>query len=429
MTKLVVLVLFWLPWSLHAASMPERWDMDMGEARRIQIDPKWGLRLSQKNILDVEEQGKGVYQLVALRSGLVYLRALDEKGSVQQSWIIDVASRSESDKAERWKKLLCHEPGIHCDEASATVMGQAESLAWLHKARDICDKNPPCRFRAALASEARMLMAERISQELKAHKTFIDADGFVYLESSCLVPDPKQDTEWREWIKERYGAPAQVHCQEQVDGRYRLEIVAVARKSSDSDLSHPLHYGPIRLLPQENIEVFLKGLSQRSDTKVLARPRLALNLGSTLEVSDGMDIATLAPQRDQTLEIWKAVGFMLQVKLVEQRGETVKVSLNLQISRPREGQRALDRSGMQTETWLTLDQLQMVGQIQARTAGFEESRIPWLGSIPLLGALFRWNVESTADSYVYLLLRLQKLELEIGELPQEWLEKPEAITE
>jgi hypothetical protein len=429
MTKLASLFLFWFSWSLHAAALPERWDMDMGEARRIQIDPKWGLRLSQKNILDVEERGKGEYQLVALRSGLVYLRALDEKGTVQQSWIVDVASRSESDKVERWKKLLCQEPGIRCEDATATVMGRTDSLAWLHKARDLCDKNPPCRFRVDLTSEARMLLAERLSQELKAQKTYIDAEGFVFLESPCLIPDPKRDAEWREWVKERYGAPAQVRCQEQVDGRYRLEIVAVAQKSSDSELNHPLQYGPVRLLPQDNIEVFLKGLSHRSDTKVLARPRLALNLGSTLEVSDGMDIATLAPQRDQTLEIWKAVGFMLQVKLVEQRGDTVKVSLNLQISRPREGQRALDRSGMQTETWLTLDQLQMVGQIQARTAGFEESRIPWLGSIPLLGALFRWNVESTADSYVYLLLRLQKLELERGELPQEWSESPEAITE
>jgi hypothetical protein len=416
----VLLLLFSI--EVRGNPLPERWEMEMGEARRIKIDPRWGLRLSQKNILDVEEQGKGEYQIVALRSGMVYLRALDEKSAVQQSWIVHVASRSETEKVERWKSLVCNEPGIRCDEASSTVAGQSESLSWLHKARDICDKNPPCRFRATLTNEARMLNAERISLELKSQKTAVDAEGFVFLESPCLVPDRKRDEEWREWIKERYGAPAQVRCQEQVDGRFRLEIVAVAQKHSDSDLNNPLHLGPIRLLPQDTIEVFLQGLSQRSDTKILARPRLALNLGSSLEVSDGMDIATLAPQRDQTLEIWKAVGFMLQVKLVEQRGDTVKAALNLQISRPREGQRALDRSGMQTETWLTLDQLQMVGQIQARTAGFEESRIPWLGSIPLLGALFRWNVESTADSYVYLLLRLQKLDLELGEMPEEFTE-------
>ncbi|WP_218109940.1 type II and III secretion system protein [Oligoflexus tunisiensis] len=405
-----------------ANPLPERWDMEMGEARRLKVNAKWSLRLSQKHILDVEEQGKGVWQVVALRSGLVYLRALDEKGTVQQSWIINVASRSESEKVERWKNLVCNEPGIHCDDSSSTVTGQTDSLAWLHKAREICDKNPPCRFRATLSSAAQRLTAERISLDLKAHQTFVDADGFVFLESVCLVPDPKRDEQWRQWIKERYGAPAQVRCQEEVDGRYRLEVVAVAQKSSDSDLDNPLHFGPIRLLPQENIDVFLQGLSHRANTKILARPRLALNLGSTLEVSDGMDIATLAPQRDQTLEIWKPVGFMLQVKLVEQRADTVKVSLNLQISRPREGQRALDRSGMQTETWLTLDQLQMVGQIQARTAGFEESRIPWLGAIPIVGALFRWNVESAADSHVYLLLRLQKLEMEVATLPPEFKE-------
>jgi len=416
---LLLLLFADLAWSV---AMPERWELDIGEARRIRVDAQFSLRLSQKNILDVEEQSKGEYQIVAMRSGLVYLRAIDDKGAVQQSWIIDVASRSESEKAERWKTLVCNEPGIRCDRESSQVLGQTDSLSWLHKARDICDKNPPCRFRATLTSESRNLLAQRISLELKAHQTFIDTEGFVFLESLCLVPDPKRDEQWRQWIKERYGAPAQIRCQEQVDGRYRLEVVAVAQKSSGLDLDNPLHLGPIQLLPRENIDVFLQGLSLRSDTKILARPRLALNLGSALEVSDGMDIATLSPQRDQTLEIWKAVGFMLQVKLLEQRGDTVKVSLNLQISRPREGQRALDRSGMQTETWLTLDQLQMVGQIQARTAGFEESRIPWLGAIPLLGALFRWNVESTADSLVYLLLRLQKLEVETAEMPSEFNE-------
>ncbi|HYX31836.1 MAG TPA: hypothetical protein VE954_01890 [Oligoflexus sp.] len=405
-----------------SSPMPERWQLEMGEARRVKVDPKFSLRLSQKHILDVEEQGRGEYQIVALRSGLVYLRALDDKGVVQQSWIVDVASRSESEKADRWEGLVCNEPGIRCDKDSSTVLGQTDSLSWLHKARELCDKNPPCRFRATLKGEARGLVAERLSKELKANQTFVDADGFVTLESLCLVPDPKRDEQWRQWIKDRYGAPVQIRCQDQVDGRFRLEVVAVAQKSSDSDLSNPLHLGPIQLLPRENIDVFLQGLSHRSDTKILARPRLALNLGSSLEVSDGMDIATLAPQRDQTLEIWKAVGFMLQVKLMEQRGDTVKVSLNLQISRPREGQRALDRSGMQTETWLSLDQLQMVGQIQARTAGFEESRIPWIGAIPLIGALFRWNVESTADSLVYLLLRLQRLEVEEGTMPPEFKE-------
>lgn len=403
-------------------AMPERWELEIGDVRRLRVDASSSLRLSQKNILDVAEHGKGEYQIVAMRSGLVYLRAMDDKGAVQQSWIIDVASRSESAKAERWKTLVCNEPGIRCDLDSSQVLGHTDSLSWLHKARDICDKNPPCRFRAELTTASRHLLAQRISHELKAQQTFIDSEGFVFLESLCLGPDPKRDEQWRQWIKERYGAPAQIRCQQEVDGRYRLEVVAVAKKSSASDLDNPLHLGPIQLLPRENIDVFLQGLSLRSDTKILARPRLALNLGSALEVSDGMDIATLSPQRDQTLEIWKAVGFMLQVKLLEQRGDTVKVSLNLQISRPREGQRALDRSGMQTETWLKLDQLQIVGQIQARTAAFEESRIPWLGAIPLLGALFRWNVESTADSLVYLLLRLQRLEVETAEMPAEFSE-------
>lgn len=387
--------------------------LNPGDAKRLQIDPGSTLRLSQKQVLDVTELGKGEYQLIALRAGVVYVRAVDAKGAVQQSWIIDVASRAESSQADilgqaRWKPLLCQENGIRCHTETATISGQSDSLAWFHRARELCEKHPPCRFQASVSEEARGLIARRIQDSLNLPRVQIDAEGFVTLESSCLTPDPRKDEQWRQWVKERYGAPVQIRCQDNKEGRFRIDVVAFAQKHSDSELGNPIQFGPIQLLPTQNIDVFLKGLSQKSQTKILARPQLSINLGSALEVSDGMDIATLAPQRDQTLEIWKAVGFLLQIKLLEQRGDDVKIALTLQLSRPREGQRSLDRSGLQTETWLSLDQLQMVGQIQAQTEGFEESRIPWLGSIPLIGALFRWDVESTAESQVYLLLRLQK---------------------
>ncbi len=414
MTKIIVVLLFiWIPCLLGANPEPRRWDLDIGDVRQLKLNPKSSLRLSQKNVLEIEDQGEGRYQLIALRSGMVYVRELDENGVNLQSWIVDVASRSEAAKTAilrhpRWKPLLCMEAGVHCNAERSTISGRTESLSWLHKARDICEKHPPCRFQVLLSEEAQTFWSRKIASDLGLPKVGLDAEGYIKLESTCQTGDSKREELWRKWVQDRFGTSLQLQCISSRAGQFRLDVIALAHKHSDSELNNPLALGPVQLLPLEPIEIFLKGLSQRSDTRILAKPQLALNLGSTMEVSDGMDIATLAPQRDQTVEIWKAVGFQLQLKLIEQQGEAVKAAISLQLSRPREGQRSLDRSALQTETWLTLDSLQLVGQIQARTEGFEESRIPWLGSIPFIGGLFRWNMESEGESQVYLLLRLQK---------------------
>ncbi len=427
MIKLLpLLFLFLLEISSALSAVPQRLQLEVGDVQSITIDPGWSLRLSQKNILNVEEQGKGKFQMIALRSGLVYVRALDSQGLPQQSWIVAVESRQADGKADilrhpRWRPLLCMEPGIRCDAETSTIVGHSESLIWLHKARELCDKHPPCRFQAILSPNAQTHWAAKLSTELNTPKVSVDADGFVKVDSSCQNQESKREEQWRKWIQERFGAPLQVRCSVFGEGRYRLDIVALAHKRSDSDLSNPLQWGTIHLLPQENIEVFLQGLSSRHDTKILARPEVLLNLGGSLEITDGMDIATLAPQRDQTLEIWKAVGFSLQMKLLEQHDGEVKMSVNLQLSRPQEGQRALDRSSLQTEVWLGLDQLKLVGHIQARTVGFEESRVPWLGAIPFIGGLFRWQVDSSAESQVYLLIRLRKQDLELPS-PEQWQE-------
>ena len=401
---------------IAAAQNPERRVLEIGDLSSLTIPAGASLHLSQKKIVEVQEAGANRYQLIALHSGIVYVRALDAQGQVLEAWVIEVLTRASEDRADifrhpRWRSMLCKEVGIDCDSGTDTLRGQTESLPWLHRARDLCQRHPPCRWEARLSSSAQELWGLQLAKELNVPKVTVGADGFVSLAIDCQNPDRKREDQLSHWLKDRYGAPAQLVCQLSSNDTFSLDVLAIAYKSSDASLNNPLQLGTWRLSPSQPLEVFLHGLSQHSDTKILAKPQIALNLGSQIELSDGMEIASTTMQKDQTIESWKNVGFNLQLKLIEQHEQRVKVQVILQLSRPHEGQRALDRSTLQTETWIDLQQLQLIGHIEAQTDGLEESSIPWLGSIPFLGGLFRWKIESVGKSQVYLLLRLKPQKL------------------
>lgn len=396
------------------AEAPTRLILELGDFTRLSIPQGTSLHLSQKKILDLNDEGAGHYQIIALRSGIVFARAVDAQGQTLQTWLIEVLPKASEGRADilhhpRWRAMLCEESGIICDRES--LRGQSESLPWLHKARELCLKHPPCRWQAELSRGAQEHWAGRLAQELSLPLVRVGVDGFVSLHMDCQNPDSKREEQLRRWLLDRYAAPSQVFCEARSSEHMSMEVLAIAHKSSDSSLSNPLQIGALRLLPSQPVEVFLRGLAMSRDTKILAQPHVAVNLGGSIELSDGIEFASTTVQHDQSIETWKQVGFQLQVKLLEQRSQQLRVQLSLQLSRPQEGQRSLDRSSLLTETWLDLDQLQLLGHIEAETDGFEESRIPWLSEIPLLGAFFRWRTQSLGKSQVYLLLRIKRQSL------------------
>ncbi|RYZ70366.1 MAG: hypothetical protein EOP09_06240 [Proteobacteria bacterium] len=60
-----------------------------------------------------------------------------------------------------------------------------------------------------------------------------------------------------------------------------------------------------------------------------------------------------------------------------------------------------------SEVWIPQGQLLRVGRLQATLEGNEETRIPWLSAIPLLGELFRWTSDTKAKSQVDVLMRIR----------------------
>lgn len=410
----------------RAQSHPEsRLRLDLGATQEIQAPADTSLRLSQKKVIEVETLSPGRFRLLALRSGVVYIRAIDAQGAIARSWIVEVRPKSagaerEQHKQKEWQREFCREKGVRCDEERRLLSGESDSLTWLLSARKRCEKEAPCRFEVQLSEAGRELWQQRLAEEWPGVALQLARDGFVILQQSCeglasgksSSENEGQIKELRRSLSERYGASLMVRCLNVLESSYVLDVLAVAQRSETAARDNPLRWENLALPLELPLRALVRGLSESGKAQVIAQPEVQLTEGSEVLIADGLEIQTVAIQDGHTASAWKSVGFQLRCALRERRKDRAHLKIELSLSRPR-GER-LDSSRLETEAWLNLQQWQLLGRIQASTEGEELSALPWLAAVPLIGPLFRWNLEQEAASEVSLFARLRLLEGESG---------------
>lgn len=405
MIRLMILFLF----LTGQAKALETIRLEPGESQVIALPAESGLRVSQKNILEIESLPKGRYRLLAMRSGLVHLKAESEDGTIRQSWLVEVLPRDPDHqwlRKDKWRLFFCDQPNVHCDEEAGLVSGQTDDLAWLHGARTQCSKRPACRFTVRLSELGIETWTERLRHYAPGLDLTIRDDGQVLAKRDC-GKDPIYES-LQKTLDESYGIPLQSVCAVKRPETWSLDVVTVAHRKRQSQASNPLHWKILELPPEENISAVIDGLSTSSDIHILAQPALLMSPGSSILLADGMEIQTVAVQRDSDELLWKPVGFQLDLKFLAIDEDQARFQLSLRLSRAQEGLRSVEASRMQTELWIGIDRFVQVGKMEASLSGNEESRIPWLSAIPLLGRLFTWTEESEGKSEVELYLRLRR---------------------
>ena len=120
---------------------------------------------------------------------------------------------------------------------------------------------------------------------------------------------------------------------------------------------------------------------------------------------------------------WKQVGFQFQGKILEMIEDTVRVRLDVVLSRPQAGLQSLDSSSLQTEAMLFMEQWSQVGTMQALSEGQDLHEIPWLADIPLLGRLFAWQSKAEVRSEILMFIRVSQAKLEEHKPPDLELKK------
>lgn len=393
--------------------------LEAGESYEIKTAKEASLRLSQKKVLEIESLGPGHFRLLALRSGVVAVKAQGADGGILKTWLVTVRPRSAQAEREGvelrdWQRSFCGEAGVRCDAAQRRVYGASDSLPWLHSARRRCEKIPPCRFEVELSAAGRKLWQQRLEAEWEATSFELAADGFVLLREDCPSGTEasgggaKESTrvgELRRELSERYGAPLLLRCRSLEAQSFVLDILAVAQRRETAERDNPLDWENLRIPLELPLRALVRGLSESGEAHVIAQPEVQLSAGSEVLIADGLEIQTVTVHDGQPATSWKSVGFELRCALLVQRKEKAQLKVELALSRPR-GER-LDSSRLETTAWLPLEQWQLLGRIQAKTQGEATSSLPWLASIPFIGPLFRWKLEQDAASEVSLFARLR----------------------
>ncbi len=391
------------------------WLLELGEEKQIELKEGEQLRLSQKNVVEVEALGGGHYKFIALHSGLVYVRVLDKEGRLLRSWVMEVLQRLHPEKTkvlqqEIWRQFFCEQPGISCDSDAAQVRGMTESLSWLHRARQQCLQLTPCRFEAQLSPAAQDLWSRRLQDEFALKNLRVQSDGFVRASIDCQGLTKGQQDHLVQEVKERYGAPLFLQCQSPSVLSYRLECVVVAHRQDQSLLDNPLHWD-LRLLPKgATVQALLDGLSHSGQLSILARPRTRMLQGAELKLVDGGEMPIERQTRDGKELQWKPIGFQLTGKFMERTESLIRLRIDISLSRPQLASSNLASSSLQSEVFLPLGEWTELGTLQAQTEDSEKTAIPVLSDIPGLGALFQWHTEGLVRSDVRVILKVEELE-------------------
>ncbi|MBC7662098.1 MAG: hypothetical protein H7249_20575 [Chitinophagaceae bacterium] len=382
--------------------------MQAGQTQVLAIPSGSTLDLNPRKIIEIEAFGKGQVRLLALKSGIVLLKA--KNSETEKTWLIEVLGRDQQSDwllRSEWQSFFCARSGVHCDLENKVISGTTDDLSWFYEARDTCKKKMPCSWQVLLSDAAAAKASVNLGP-LLAHFPFkLTPDGQIRLESFCDETDKKSLEKVVANLAETYHIAPQISCALRAPDLWAIDVLVTAERKGQGEISNPLQWEKIEIPERQPLRATLAGLSQTSGMRILAQPALSLSLGGTAILRDGQEIQTLAVQKDTEEILWKTSGFRLELKLIEIKDEKARVQIHMNLSQPQAGLRTIDASEFVSELWLPLSVLQKVGRLEATLDGSETHKVPWLSAIPFLGVLFRWDGDTHAKSQVDIFLRIR----------------------
>ena len=113
------MALLFLPPARAAITVPplEQLRFQVGEIGRLRFAPRAGLRVSRKNIIDLQQTGPEEWRLIALKKGLVIITESDAGGVERSRRLVQVVGRDEKvdgRPAPAWRRDLCAVPSVRC---------------------------------------------------------------------------------------------------------------------------------------------------------------------------------------------------------------------------------------------------------------------------------------------------------------------------
>lgn len=151
-------------------------------------------------------------------------------------------------------------------------------------------------------------------------------------------------------------------------------------------------------------------LEQRGEAFLVAQPTLSCRSGGSARfVSGGEFPIPVTDALGSTDVEFKEYGVILDVRPVTDRGGVIYARIDTEISQIDESTRVLGVPGLlkrrsQTELNLREGEVAVLGGLVSRTSGKDVQQVPGLGSVPLLGNLFKTNGRRDVESELLILI-------------------------
>jgi len=157
----------------------------------------------------------------------------------------------------------------------------------------------------------------------------------------------------------------------------------------------------------------LKLMEQEGKAQILSNPKVITKSGTQANFTVGGEIPVPYSNAQGVGAEFKKFGVILNVLpvIVTEKKDTVDVQLQLEVSNPDYSQPvvvggtaipSMITRQVQTEVELKSGETLVIGGLKQSKRGVAVSRVPVLGSIPLIGALFRSTVIEETQSSLFL---------------------------
>ena len=163
----------------------------------------------------------------------------------------------------------------------------------------------------------------------------------------------------------------------------------------------------------------LNALAQDQRVSILSEPRILVKSGESAQIDVGEEVPVITSQAQSTDAAnapvlqsiqYRRTGVLLQVEPIVHSGNRVDLNLSQEVSEALEAGSGIDSPSIfnrSVQTSLTLSDggAVVIGGLVSNSENEGDTRIPVLGSIPVLGALFRSSGKQNTRSELILMIQ------------------------
>ena len=393
--------------------------LEVGQATEIKLREGSRIQISRKGIVDAQLL-PGKLRLVGLKQGLVVL-TLTHMGSEQEDYryFVQVDKPLTPSASSSLLSEACQQAGLSFSTDAMTVAGVSGKARDFYRAKHLCEEQKDCLFRADLSEDGQKEIHRRLLVLFgdKA-EVLVRENGALLVLIPCHEKEGgKEQTRILEHLirDEPFKHYSVIACKNHWHhGRFTLYAkMIVMQTSAAKDLGLQTQFegggelgrGP--LIQHGQLDIQIGAALQNRKAELVGEPVLSLLSGVEARAQSGSELLIMKEkgklgEQVQT-SFWKEVGMDLRVKVFPQNRETIRLQYSFLISSPstkESGQIHMHK--LESEVEMKLRQSEIVGSIQFKSSGEQNSSIPVVESIPIVGPLLQRSGTHNADSRIFL---------------------------